>query len=89
MARLRVRGYLVNDDTFPDYEISAQDLIDKFIGDDTGAPLQGAGFYLDTDDGYRVTISIAVPKQPRHGPREEPAGMRASVARVANSGAAG
>jgi len=32
-------------------EIGAQDLIDKFVGDNTGAPLRDAAFTLETDDG--------------------------------------
>ncbi len=30
--------------------------MDKFIGNDTGAPLQGACFILETDDGKTVEI---------------------------------
>ena len=29
-------------------------MIDEFIGDDTGAPLQSIALALVTDDGYRV-----------------------------------
>lgn len=58
MARLFLRGYLVNDTIYPEYEVSAQNLIHAFIGDDTGAPLSATRFYLETDDGYRVEIYI-------------------------------
>lgn len=63
MARLSVRGYLVNDNIYPDYEIGAQQLIDAFIGNDTGAPLQTAAFELQTDDGYLVSINVPFPGQ--------------------------
>ncbi|MGA2395264.1 MAG: hypothetical protein ABSH03_18135 [Candidatus Lustribacter sp.] len=58
MARLSVQWYLANGDVHPDYEIDAELLIRKFIGDDTGAPLTDAAFTLETDDGYVVTISV-------------------------------
>jgi hypothetical protein len=79
MARLRVRGYLVNDSIVPDCEISPQELIDKLIGNDTGAALETASFVLDTDDGYCVTISVPVPRQPRKGPQIDATEMRAVV----------
>jgi lipopolysaccharide export LptBFGC system permease protein LptF len=79
LARLSVRGYLVNDNIHPDYEISAQKLIDAFIGDDTGAPLQTATFTLETDDGNTVTITVPFPKQSRNGPRVAASEIRARV----------
>lgn len=81
MATLELRGYLVNDVIYPEYQISAQDLIDKFIGDDTGAPLQTAVFTLRTDDGYVVTISVPFPKQPRRGPSVTATELHARVER--------
>jgi hypothetical protein len=83
VANLRVKGYLVNNSVFPDYEIGAQDLIDKFIGDDTGAPLADAVFTLQTDDGYEVTI-VADAGSQRRG-RECAASFRATVEPKASS----
>jgi hypothetical protein len=77
-ATLRVRGYLVNDEII-EYEVEPQMLIDKFIGDDTGAPLQELAFELDSGDGHRVWLSVPCPKQPRKGPRLEASEMFAWV----------
>jgi hypothetical protein len=54
MTRLRICGYLANENIFPDYEIEPTSVIDKFIGDDTGAPLTSVLITLTTEDGYRV-----------------------------------
>jgi hypothetical protein len=68
-ARLFMTAYLVNDDIIDEREIAPQDLIDKFIGDDTGAPLLGAAFTLETSDGHKVDLGVQFPKQRRTGPR--------------------
>lgn len=85
MATLRVRGYLVNGSVFPDYEIFADDLIEKFIGDDTGAPLESAAFALVTDDGHTVAISVVPSIRGRHGEAGEPSVMRALVREAQDS----
>jgi hypothetical protein len=82
VARLFLRGYLVNNTIYPEYEIGAQDLIDAFIGDDTGAPLSMARFVLETDDGYRIDINVPAPGKPGHEPRLRATEMRANVFRV-------
>jgi hypothetical protein len=81
MATFHVRGYLVNKSVFPDYEITADDLIDKFLGDDTGAPLDAASFELHTDDGYTVYITVPMEKIPGHGRAVRAVELRAEVAK--------
>jgi hypothetical protein len=83
-ATLRVRGYLVNDEII-EYDVEPQTLIDKFIGDDTGAPLQTLAFELDTSDGHRVWISVPYPKQPRNGPGIDATEMFASVGKATDA----
>lgn len=62
MARLFVKGLLADDTTLARFEVTPQELIDKFIGTDTGAPLKEAVLTLETDDGHVVTLTVAVPR---------------------------
>ncbi|HEX3672266.1 MAG TPA: hypothetical protein VHT92_11240 [Candidatus Cybelea sp.] len=76
MARLFVKGRLADDTTLARFEVSPQELIDKFIGADTGAPLKEAVLTLETDDGHAVTLTVAVPRTWHGSPANE---MRAVV----------
>jgi len=78
MARLFLRAYLVNNTIHPEYEISPQNLIEAFVGDDTGAPLSAACFYLETDDGHRVDITIPAPGR-KDGQMQRATEMEAKV----------
>ncbi len=71
MARLFVKALLADDSFLSRYEIAPQELIDKFIGSDTGAPLKEALFTLETDDGYAVSLRVAVPGPWPSGPAKE------------------
>lgn len=66
MARLFVKGLLADGTSLARFEVTPQELIDKFIGTDTGAPLKEAILTLETDDGHVVTLTVAVP-QTWHG----------------------
>ena len=79
-----VDGYLVNDVNFPHYELEAQDLIDRFIGDDTGAPLHTAELTVETDDGHLVVISID-PGETRPNRSRTAASMKATVSKFGDA----
>ena len=81
MSTFRVEGYLVNNMLHPEYDVSADNLIDHFISDDTGAPLQSAAIIIETDDGYTVRISLE-PGERRYNLTQYPATMTARVAKT-------
>lgn len=78
MARLFVKGHLADGTSLARFEVSPQELIDKFIGTDTGAPLNEAVLTLETDDGHVVTLTVAVPRTWQRSAANE---MRAGVER--------
>ena len=76
MARLFVEGHLADGTSLARFEVSPQELVDKFIGADTGAPLEQAVFTLETEDGHVVTLTVALPRTWHGSPARE---MRAAV----------
>lgn len=75
MARLFVKGRLADGTSLARFEVSPQELIDKFIGADTGAPLNEAVVTIETDDGHLVTLTIAVPRTWQSAPAKEMRGV--------------
>jgi hypothetical protein len=78
MAQLTVQGRLSDDTVNPDYQVSPQSMIDKFIGAETGAALEAAYFTLETDDGHTVQIIVS-PAYQRQGGGMHEATMAAHI----------
>jgi hypothetical protein len=58
MARIVLNVNLVNNTAFKPREIRSREIVDAFVGDDTGAPVQSIWMTLYTDDGHEVHIAV-------------------------------